>query len=59
MVLRPNKNYKNIEDKYEIELEDNSILIMAGGSQKYFTHEIPECEKSNIRYSLTFREYII
>jgi len=31
---------------------------MAGGSQKYFTHQIPESKSKGIRYSLTFREYI-
>ena len=58
MIIKTNKDYENIENKYTLELEDNSILIMAGGSQKYFTHQIPECEQSGIRYSLTFREYL-
>ena len=58
MVIKTNKDYDNIENKYTFELEDNSILIMAGGSQKYFTHQIPECAESGIRYSLTFREYL-
>tara|TARA_B100000242_G_scaffold230256_1_gene170376 strand:+ start:11 stop:307 length:297 start_codon:yes stop_codon:yes gene_type:complete len=58
MIIKTNKDYENIENKYTFELEDNSILIMAGGSQKYFTHQIPECEESGIRYSLTFREYL-
>ena len=40
-------------------LESGSIFIMAGASQKEFTHSIPKCDNcSNIRYSLTFREYI-
>lgn len=45
------------QDEYEMELEDNSILIMCGGSQKYFVHGIPECDELETRYSLTFREY--
>ena len=42
----------------DIKLEDNSLFIMAGASQKYFTHEIPKSDTNDIRYSLTFREYI-
>ena len=39
-------------------LESGSIFIMAGASQKEFTHSIPKCDDcSSIRYSLTFREY--
>lgn len=41
-----------------ITLQDNSLFVMAGGSQKYFTHEIPKSDNDEIRYSLTFREYI-
>ena len=47
------------EDPIEITLASRSLLIMSGGSQKYFCHEIPKekypCGK---RYSLTFREYL-
>ena len=39
-------------------LKPNSLFIMSGGSQKYFTHEILKSNTKNIRYSLTFREYI-
>jgi len=42
----------------EFELENNSLLIMAGGSQKYFTHEVPKDITDEERYSITFREYI-
>ena len=34
---------KKTKDRISIELKNNSILIMAGGSQKYFTHEVPKC----------------
>jgi alkylated DNA repair dioxygenase AlkB len=43
---------------YNLELDDNSLFIMAGGSQIYFRHEIPvepECREE--RWSLTFREH--
>ena len=42
----------------DITLEDNSMLIMAGASQKYFTHEIIKDTTLNPRYSLTFRDFI-
>lgn len=43
---------------FEMELEDNSLFIMAGASQKYYSHEIPKDFSKDIRYSLTFREFI-
>ena len=44
---------------FEIELEANSLFIMAGASQKYFVHEIPKEDKPrDITYSITFREFI-
>jgi len=40
-------------------LEDNSLFIMMGTSQKYYTHEIlKEPHIIEPRYSLTFRKYI-
>lgn len=42
----------------DITLQDNSLFVMAGASQKYFTHEIPKSDNHETRYSLTFREYI-
>lgn len=44
---------------YNIELKDNSVFVMAGGSQEFFLHEIPKKEDChNERWSLTFREFI-
>ena len=43
---------------YDINLENNSLFIMGGYSQKYFTHEIPKCDTNLERHSFTFREYI-
>lgn len=40
------------------DLEDNSLFIMAGASQKYFTHEILKSDASETRFSVTFREYL-
>jgi len=39
-------------------LEDGSLFIMAGASQKYFSHEIIKSQSTECRYSLTFREFI-
>ena len=52
------KHDSNTELNMDIPLEDNSLFIMAGASQKYFTHEIPKHTNNDVRYSLTFREYI-
>ena len=50
---------KNSNLNFEQALEEGSLFIMAGCSQKYFSHEIPKenLEKKE-RYSLTFREFI-
>ena len=43
----------------EFILPDNSLLIMAGGSQRNFCHYLkPEPDNNISRYSLTFREFI-
>ena len=41
-----------------VKLEPNSIFIMKGASQKYFTHEIIKSDEKKTRFSLTFRKYI-
>ena len=49
---------KNIHSEYSYTLKDNSLLIMAGCSQKYYTHELLEDPSvKNCRYSLSLREY--
>ena len=54
------ESLKNNESKkpFEFELKSNSIFIMEGCSQKYFTHEILKNQSESVRYSLTFREYL-
>ena len=42
----------------DFNLKPNSLFIMSGGSQKYFTHEIIKNDCKNTRYSLTFRKHI-
>lgn len=52
-----NLKHKFKDISYTIELEDNSLFIMAGSSQEYFLHEIPkDATKCKERWSLTFRE---
>lgn len=42
----------------DFQLEDNSIFIMMGASQKYYTHEIlKDTSIIEKRYSVTFREW--
>ena len=49
---------KSTEKSFEINLQSGSLLIMAGSSQKYFNHSIPESSNNDIRYSLTFRDFL-
>ena len=57
-----NNSSTDIDTDYPLEFEfkmtDNSLFIMAGGSQRYYTHEIPKCPESGERFSITMREYI-
>ena len=43
---------------FKFKLNSGSLFIMGGCSQKYYTHEIPPVNNENVRYSLTFREFI-
>lgn len=56
--LKPDSNeHKGIS--MDIPLQDNSVFIMMGSSQKYYTHEIlREPDITSKRYSFTFRKWI-
>ena len=54
--LARNKNEKYLNKEFI--LEDNSLFIMAGGSQRYYCHSIQKEENKQKRYSISFREYI-
>ena len=54
--VRPDKD---LSKNFEINLESGSLFIMAGASQKYFTHEIPKEPDKSLRYSLTFRQTLL
>jgi alkylated DNA repair dioxygenase AlkB len=46
------------DSKIIFNLKPNSLFIMSGASQKYFTHELLPNKRINTRYSLTFRKFI-
>ena len=54
--LKRNKEEFNLNKKFL--LNDNSLLIMSGSSQRYYCHSINKDNTKNERYSLTFREYL-
>jgi hypothetical protein len=52
------RNEKEYAKDITLDLESGSIVIMAGSSQKYYSHEVirdVNCVES--RYNLTFREH--
>ena len=55
IIFRNNKT----KEKTSYLLKENSLFIMAGSSQVDFTHEVPKCDSEKVRYSMTFREYLI
>lgn len=48
---------KDLNNTFDFVLQDNSIFIMAGCSQKYYTHEIIKDDSKNKRFSFTFRKW--
>ncbi len=53
--LEKDKKHMN----FSFELESNSIFIMGGASQLHYNHSIDKEMCENVRYSLTFREFIL
>lgn len=49
------KQYYN----FSFKLESGSIFIMAGSSQRYFSHSIIKSDTNKCRYSFTFRQFIL
>jgi hypothetical protein len=59
-----NINFERLEkdkkDKsFSFELESGSMFIMGGASQRFYHHSINKAVCENVRYSLTFREFIL
>ena len=49
-----------LKEIIDIEVESNSLLIMAGTTQKYFCHELLKDESvEETRFSLTFRNHVL
>ena len=53
--MKMDREKKNMN--FNIDLEDNSLLIMGGNTQKYYSHGIDKESCDNERYSITFREH--
>ena len=53
--LEKDKKYMN----FSFELESGSMFIMGGASQIHYYHSINKTICENVRYSLTFREFIL
>lgn len=50
--------FKDIStQEISIDLKTNSLFIMAGASQKFYTHSIPKSDSTEQRFSLTFRQH--
>ena len=58
-VFKSLKVERESDETIDFVLENNSVFVMAGYSQTYFSHEVPKMENKEHRYSLTFREYIV
>lgn len=48
----------NSNEDFSFDLESGSVFIMAGSTQRFYHHSIDKCECDDVRYSLTFREFI-
>ena len=57
-IFKSLKVQRDSDENIDFLLEDNSMFIMAGYSQIYFSHEIPKMDEKDVRYSLTFRQFI-
>jgi hypothetical protein len=57
----PSKMTRNLDESHktiELDLESGSIVIMAGSSQKYYSHEVVRDETcTESRYNMTFRDH--
>jgi alkylated DNA repair dioxygenase AlkB len=58
-VFKSLKVERESDENIDFVLENNSVFVMAGYSQIYFSHEVPKMENKGQRYSLTFREYLV
>jgi alkylated DNA repair dioxygenase AlkB len=54
--LKENKQESHLNRKYV--LKNGSLIIMAGSTQKFYSHEIQKSLCDDVRYNLTFRNFI-
>lgn len=57
-LIQPETN-PAMAQEFSVEMQEGSIVIMAGALQKYYSHEITKVneEKCKTRYSMTFRNF--
>lgn len=51
--------FQNDKEEFTFNLESGSIFVMGGDSQECYLHSIKKADCPNVRYSLTFREFIL
>jgi hypothetical protein len=51
--------FENNNDSFSFNLESGSLFIMGGASQEKYLHSIKKSDCDKVRYSLTFREFIL
>lgn len=51
--------FENNKETFNFDLESGSLFIMGGSSQKSYQHSIKKSDCDKVRYSLTFREFIL
>jgi alkylated DNA repair dioxygenase AlkB len=51
--------FENDMEKFSFDLESGSVFIMSGKSQETYLHSIQKSDCTDVRYSLTFREFIL
>jgi len=59
-INNPRKLKENKQEKYlnkKFNLGDGSLLIMAGSTQKFYSHEILKSTNNDVRYNFTFRNF--
>jgi len=56
-------SFERLEPKpngnFSFDLESGSIFIMGGSSQKFYLHSLDKSNCKAVRYSMTFREFIL
>jgi alkylated DNA repair dioxygenase AlkB len=51
--------FQNDNEHFSYDLESGSLFIMGGKSQEDYLHSIKKSDCNKVRYSLTFREFIL